>query len=76
MNNSVLWDLTPRNPLKVNRRFGGTCRLHLQDRKINQGRNQRESRRARFLTGLFFDPEDGGYVFLESHVTQNPSRFL
>jgi hypothetical protein len=31
----------PCSPLKVNRRFGGTCRLHLQGR--NQATNQRES---------------------------------
>jgi hypothetical protein len=23
---SIFWDITPRSPLKVNRRFGGTCR--------------------------------------------------
>jgi hypothetical protein len=28
MNNSVFWGITPCSPLKVNRRFGGTCRLH------------------------------------------------
>jgi hypothetical protein len=37
---SVFWDITPCSPSKVNRSFGGTCRLHLQGRKINQ----RESR--------------------------------
>jgi hypothetical protein len=26
------WDITPCSPLKVNRRFGGTYRLHLQGR--------------------------------------------
>jgi hypothetical protein len=29
MKSSVFWDITP---LKVNRRFGGTCRLHFQGR--------------------------------------------
>jgi hypothetical protein len=29
MKSSVFWDITPRNPLKVNGRFGGTCRLHI-----------------------------------------------
>jgi hypothetical protein len=43
MNSSISWDTTPRSPLKVNRRFGGTCRLHLQRRRISQARNQRES---------------------------------
>jgi hypothetical protein len=27
---SILWSITPRSPLKVNRRFGGTCSLHLR----------------------------------------------
>jgi hypothetical protein len=30
MKNSIFWDGTPCNPLKVNRRFGGTC-YHLED---------------------------------------------
>jgi hypothetical protein len=32
------------SPLKVNRRFGGTCRLHLQGRRISRARNQCKSR--------------------------------
>jgi hypothetical protein len=40
------WDITPCSPLKFNRRFGRTCRLHLQGRKISQARNQRDSRPA------------------------------
>jgi hypothetical protein len=26
---SIFWDITPCSPLKINRRFGGTCHLHL-----------------------------------------------
>jgi hypothetical protein len=49
----VFWDITLRSPLKVNQRFGGTCRLHLQGRRISQERNKRESRwEARFHTGF------------------------
>jgi hypothetical protein len=44
MKSSVFRDITPCTPLKVIRRFGGTCRLHLQGRRISQARNQRESR--------------------------------
>jgi hypothetical protein len=29
-------DITPRSPLKINRRFGGTRRLHLHRRRITQ----------------------------------------
>jgi hypothetical protein len=25
----VFWNITPYRPLKINRRYGGTCRLHL-----------------------------------------------
>jgi hypothetical protein len=39
----IFWDVTPCSPLKLNRRFGGTCRLHLQGRRISQARNQREA---------------------------------
>jgi hypothetical protein len=40
---SIFWDLTPCSPLKVNRRFGGTFRFHVQGRRISQVRNQREA---------------------------------
>jgi hypothetical protein len=30
---SIFWDITPCSPLSVNRRFGGTCRLHHLDNK-------------------------------------------
>jgi hypothetical protein len=46
----------PYNPFKVNQRFGGKCRLHLQDRRISRARNQRENRWQAAL-GLFFDSE-------------------
>jgi hypothetical protein len=36
MNSSVFWETTPCSPLRVNRNFGGTCRLHLQVRRISQ----------------------------------------
>jgi hypothetical protein len=32
----IFWDITPYSPLKINPRFGGTCRLHIQGRKISQ----------------------------------------
>jgi hypothetical protein len=44
MKSTIFWDITPCSPLKVNRRLGGTYRLHLQGRKISRARNQRESR--------------------------------
>jgi hypothetical protein len=42
MKSSIFCDIMACSPLKVNRRFGGTCRLRFQSRKIIQARNQRE----------------------------------
>jgi hypothetical protein len=33
MKSSIFWDITPFNPFKVNRRFGGIRRLHRQGRR-------------------------------------------
>jgi hypothetical protein len=44
MNSTIFWDITPCSLLRVSRRFGRTYRLHVQGRKINRARNQRESR--------------------------------
>jgi hypothetical protein len=66
MISSILWDMTPFSPLKVNRRFGGMCRLQLHGRRINQARSYREAGfacyllHAGFLLGCLLDPEDGG----------------
>jgi hypothetical protein len=43
MNNTTFWDITPCSPLSVNRRFGGTYRLHLHGRKNKLNKIQRES---------------------------------
>jgi hypothetical protein len=40
---SIFWDVTSCSPLKVNRRFGVKCRLHLQDRIVSQARNRHEA---------------------------------
>jgi hypothetical protein len=70
MKGSVLWDITPCTPLKVNRRFEGTCRLHLQGRKVSHARNQREAElylphASRWLLVLF-GAEDGGGMSLRN----------
>jgi hypothetical protein len=44
VNNSIFWDISPCSPLKINRRFERTRRLHLQDRRISRARNQSENR--------------------------------
>jgi hypothetical protein len=38
MKNFIFWDIMPCRPLKVNRRFGGTCRLHLSGRTVRQSK--------------------------------------
>jgi hypothetical protein len=43
MRSYVFWDITPCSPLKVIRRFGGICSLHLKGRRISRERNQREN---------------------------------
>jgi hypothetical protein len=35
---TIFWDITQCIPLKVNRRLGGTYRLHLQGRRISRAR--------------------------------------
>jgi hypothetical protein len=44
LKNATFWYITPCCPLNVNRRFGGTYRVHLQGQEISRARNQRESR--------------------------------
>jgi hypothetical protein len=36
MKSCIYWDITPCSPLKVNRRYGGIFRLHLQGWRISQ----------------------------------------
>jgi hypothetical protein len=69
-NNSAFWNITPHNPLIVNRPFGGTCRVHAQGRRIIQqekknGVKQVANRAllADFLRDLLFDLEDVGDMF-------------
>jgi hypothetical protein len=57
MKSSVFWDITPCSLLKVNRRFGGTCRLHLQPCAYYLVH-------VDFLLGLCFNPE--GDIFLRN----------
>jgi hypothetical protein len=53
MKSTVIWDIMPCSPLKVNRRFGGTYRLYLQGGRISQAGNQRESSACHLLSCWF-----------------------
>jgi hypothetical protein len=59
MNSTIFWDITSCSLLKVNRRFGGTYRLHLHLVLAT-------CFHAGFLLSLVFDPEDGGDIFLRN----------
>jgi hypothetical protein len=55
MKSSTFWDTSLCSPLKVNRRFGGICHLHLHSQRISQTRNQHEvgsKETPRTLNGL------------------------
>jgi hypothetical protein len=70
MKSTILWNITPYSPLKVDRHFEGICRLYLQGR-VSQARNQHEvgnkqsqQTHAGFLISLFLNPADGGDMLL------------
>jgi hypothetical protein len=53
----------------MNRRFGGTYHLNLQDRKIRERRSRLQTAvtfSGWFLARGFFYPEDGGDIFLQN----------
>jgi hypothetical protein len=52
MMSSILLAITPYGPLQVDRCFGGTCRLYLQGRSVNQARNQRQAGRKQSLLAV------------------------
>jgi hypothetical protein len=63
MKSSTFWDITPCIPKKVNRRFGGTCRLLLQGRRLSQGTNQREAGSKQVAeTSVDFHRTRRGYI--------------
>jgi hypothetical protein len=80
LKSTIFWDITPCSLLKVNRRFGGTYRLHLQGRKISRARNQSESRwQATTLTlnGLHGVISQKMVLFITTAVrTSNPTNPL
>jgi hypothetical protein len=66
MKSTIFREKTPCSPLNVNRRFGGTYRLHHQGRT----RALLDIRfPAGFLLVLFFDPEDRNAGWLSTDYT-------
>jgi hypothetical protein len=71
MKSIIFWDMTPCSPLSFNLRFGGTYRLYLQGRRNRFSKPASKEDRlsillaTRLLAG-FFDPEDGGDIFLRN----------
>jgi hypothetical protein len=65
MKSIIFWDMTLCSPLSVNRRFGGTYRLHLHGRRNKFSKNQQVSTTC-LPPAWFFDPEDGGDMFLRN----------
>jgi hypothetical protein len=66
MKTSIFWNITP---LKVNRRFGGIYRFHVQGRSVSQIRNRHETARLAIcfiLVGLIFGPEVESDMFLRN----------
>jgi hypothetical protein len=55
--------------LKVKRRFGSTCSLHLQGRRISQARNLHKQAAGKVgtLFYLSFGSKDGGHMFLRNY---------
>lgn len=72
--NSVFWDITPRNQLKVNRSFGGTFLCHFKSRKINQLRNQHEAGNKHGLHGAISHETE--LLVITTERNSNPTRLI
>jgi hypothetical protein len=77
MKNAVFWDVAPCRSC-VNRRFGGTYRLHLQDRKIRE-RGTSSRRWKQIYTAPHPRRRYSSYRYLfylsSSDVTARPERY-
>jgi hypothetical protein len=64
----IFWDMTLGSLLRFNRRFGGTYRLHLRGQRNKFSKNQQASGKQNNPPAgtYFFDPEDGGDMFLRN----------
>jgi hypothetical protein len=69
LKSTIFWDITPCSPLKANRRFVATYRLHLQGRRIRRTRNHRENR----WQAQGYIPEDST---LHNHCCKNLKSYM
>jgi hypothetical protein len=69
----IVRDIMPCSPLKVNRRLGGTCRLHLQGWSICQARNQHEAGSKRWLSTLVDFQQNSRCYIPEDRTLHNHS---
>jgi hypothetical protein len=68
MKNIILWDVTPRSPVEIHRRFGGQLYSELTSKPNHKpARSMWQAKPACFLPGLLLDPNDGNSMFLQKN---------
>jgi hypothetical protein len=75
VNSFIFWNITPCSPLKIKPSFGGTCRLYLQGRRINQARNQCEAG-GRWLMPATYSSETSVDIQRTTHRYNPAARSL
>jgi hypothetical protein len=77
MKSSRFYEITICSPLEANRRFGGTCRLHLQCRRISKARNQSEAHNKQ-SSARTCSPETSRLTFngLHGFISQKIELFM
>jgi hypothetical protein len=68
MKSTIFWDITPCTPMKVNRRFGGKCCIHVQDRRISRARNQREAGRKQSSSETSVDIQRTTWSYIPEYI--------
>jgi hypothetical protein len=74
MKSSIFWNITPRSPLEVIRSFRGTCRLHLQGRRISQAKTslKEDSKQSR---GTYEEVNNRIHTEKQNMFLRNVDRF-